>query len=122
MMKPKFGDLTIARVPFSDFTSHRRRPVIVISATAFNQSQSDALVVPLTSQPEAARVNALYIPHWEELGLSLPSWIKPAITTVHQSRLVEKLGEVDPPFLREIFLFLSSFLGGDGLFIEPPSQ
>lgn len=46
------GDLVLVPVPFSDLSSQRRRPVIVISNTAYNRRTADVIVVAMTSNPQ----------------------------------------------------------------------
>ena len=46
---PSQGDIVLIPVPFTDLSSTRRRPVIVISNDSYNQSASDMIVVAMTS-------------------------------------------------------------------------
>jgi len=48
---PKQGDLVLIPVPFTDLTSQKRRPVIVISNEAHHQLNGDVVVVAMTSNP-----------------------------------------------------------------------
>lgn len=38
-------------IPFTDLSSQKRRPVIVVSNNAYNQKTSDLVVVAMTSNP-----------------------------------------------------------------------
>lgn len=46
---PNQGDIVLIPVPFTDLSSTRRRPVIVLSNDAYNRSTSDMVVVAMTS-------------------------------------------------------------------------
>jgi mRNA-degrading endonuclease toxin of MazEF toxin-antitoxin module len=46
---PSQGDIVLVPVPFSDLSSSRRRPVIVISTDAYQSSTADMVVVAMTS-------------------------------------------------------------------------
>jgi mRNA interferase MazF len=46
---PRQGDIVLVPVPFSDLSSTRRRPVIVISADAYQSATADMVVVAMTS-------------------------------------------------------------------------
>jgi mRNA interferase MazF len=46
---PNQGDIVLIPVPFTDLTSARKRPVIVISNDQYNQSTADMVVVGMTS-------------------------------------------------------------------------
>ena len=48
-MTPEQGDIVLIPIPFTDLTSSRRRPVIVISNTAYSQKTADIVVVAMTS-------------------------------------------------------------------------
>ena len=49
--RPQQGDIVLIPIPFIDLSSHRRRPVIVISNDAYNRRTDDMVVVAMTSNP-----------------------------------------------------------------------
>lgn len=48
---PEQGDILLVPIPFSDLSSQKRRPVIVISNHVYNQKATDLVVVAMTSNP-----------------------------------------------------------------------
>jgi mRNA interferase MazF len=46
---PSQGDIVLVPVPFSDLSSTRRRPVIIISNNAYHSATADMVVVAMTS-------------------------------------------------------------------------
>ena len=48
---PKQGDIVLIPVPFTDLSSQKRRPVIVLSNNKYNQKTADVMVVAMTSRP-----------------------------------------------------------------------
>lgn len=48
---PKQCDLVLIPIPFTDLTSQKRRPVIVISNDAYHRLHGDVVVVAMTSNP-----------------------------------------------------------------------
>lgn len=44
-------DLVLIPVPFTDLSSQKRRPVIVISSNEYHQNTLDVVVVAMTSNP-----------------------------------------------------------------------
>jgi mRNA interferase MazF len=46
------GAIVLIPVPFTDLSSTKRRPVIVISSATYNQTTSDMIVVAMTSDIE----------------------------------------------------------------------
>jgi mRNA interferase MazF len=49
---PKQGDILLIPIPFSDLSSQKRRPVIVISNDQYNRKTGDVIVVAMTSNPQ----------------------------------------------------------------------
>ena len=47
-MTPRQGDIVLVPVPFTDLTSNRRRPVIVVSNDAYQASTADFVAVAMT--------------------------------------------------------------------------
>ena len=52
---PSQGDIVLVPVPFTDLSSARRRPVIVISNDQYNRTTDDVIVVAMTSNPAATK-------------------------------------------------------------------
>jgi mRNA interferase MazF len=48
---PQQGEIVLIPVPFTDLSSHKRRPVVVISSDAYHRSTTDMIVVAMTSNP-----------------------------------------------------------------------
>ena len=47
---PDQGDIVLIPVPFTDLSSQKRRPVIVVSNDSYNHHGSDIVVVAMTSR------------------------------------------------------------------------
>ncbi len=50
-MRLQQGDIVLIPVPFTDLSSHKRRPVVIVSADAYNDTGPDFIVVAMTSNP-----------------------------------------------------------------------
>ncbi len=48
---PNQGDIVLIPIPFTNLSSQKRRPVIVISNDSYNQTTPDVVVVAMTSNP-----------------------------------------------------------------------
>ena len=48
---PQRGEIVLVPVPFTDLSSNRRRPVIVISNDDYQKTTQDMIVVAMTSNP-----------------------------------------------------------------------
>ena len=49
---PEQGDILLVPVPFTDLSSQKQRPVVVISNNRYNHNHQDVIVVAMTSNPE----------------------------------------------------------------------
>jgi len=88
------GDVVLVRFPFTDLTSTKKRPAIVISPQSYSQRYGDIVLIPLTSQNQNEPTLALK--EWRAAGLPKPTWIKPLIGTLSLSLVERKLGSIDP--------------------------
>jgi mRNA interferase MazF len=52
-MTSEQGDIVLVPVPFTDLSSKKRRPVIVVSNDAHNRHSADVIVVAMTSNPSS---------------------------------------------------------------------
>jgi len=78
------NDVVLPPIPFTDLSSHKVRPAIVIGLGTF---PGDLFVVPLTSRIGNAD---LPLPDWQAAGLNISSAVKAQLATV-ESRLVRKI-------------------------------
>lgn len=78
------NDVVLLPIPFTDLSSSKVRPAIVVGHGSW---PGDLFVVPVTSQLANAD---LQVNEWAEAGLNVPSGIKGQISTV-EVRLVRKV-------------------------------
>lgn len=111
----KPGDVVLLPFPFTDLTTAKQRPAVVISGEAFNTRQRDVIVLAITSQipdalnpedyrltPEARRA----------AGLPKPSIVKCGKLLTVDQRLIRKvLGRLPPEALADVKRHLLGLLG-----------
>jgi mRNA interferase MazF len=51
MLKLEQGDIVLVPVPFTDLSSTRKRPLIVISNDGYHKTAQDIIIVAMTSNP-----------------------------------------------------------------------
>jgi mRNA interferase MazF len=83
-MRCSRNDIVLLPIPFSDLTSSKVRPAIVVGQGSF---PGDMFVVPVTSQLSNADFVLI---NWQQAGLNVPSAVKGQISTV-EDRLVRKV-------------------------------
>lgn len=95
------GDVVLVPFPFSDQTTTKKRPVVVISSNGYNDISFDIVIMAITSQTtRTSGIGECVIENWQSAGLLKPSTIKPAISTIEQSLVIKKLGRL---FLTTLF-------------------
>ena len=97
--KAKKGEIYIAKVRFSDDSTVKIRPLLVVFV---EQSDDDVVGIFITSQ-SARTVFDVSISAWREAGLEKPSIVRTSKPgTYHQSRLLKKIGELDEKDLKKV--------------------
>jgi len=85
-------DVVLLPIPFSDLSSHKVRPAIVIGQGSFS---GDLFVVPITSQLGNADFP---LAEWRAAGLNVPCGVKSQLATVEATlvrKVVGKIASVD---------------------------
>jgi mRNA interferase MazF len=88
-----FGDIVLVPFPFTDQTTTKKRPSVVISSTAYNSARPDIILMAITSQLRAIMaLGEVWLTEWQAAGLLKPSTAKPVIATIERSLVIKKLG------------------------------
>jgi len=107
------GDIVLVPFPFTDLTSGKIRPAVVINV--FGEDLLIAFISSVISPSGPAATDfALATTHLEfpKTGLKLGSTFKLAkLLCLHQSRILRRLGKVGPAIQREIDLRLAKAVG-----------
>lgn len=94
---PNFSknEVVLVRYPFSDLTSSKVRPAVVINAPHISQ---DLFVVALTSKTRNLLGGEFVLTDWKLAGLNVETAVKRGIFTIKQTlvkKLVGKLSDAD---------------------------
>ena len=101
---PSQGDIVLIPVPFTDLSSTRRRPVIVISNDGYHATTEDMVVVAMTSNPNVTPYSFV-LTNADLLAGSLnrPGTVRSdKIYTLSQKLVVKTFGRVRETVLDEI--------------------
>ncbi len=115
MIGYKRGDVVLVPFPFTDFSTLKQRPALVVSSDAFNHSREDAILVAITSQNNSASKGGNYLIKGVEqkrsglLGEGVVLIGK--IITIDQRLIRNKIGTLSPKVLEEIFKRISKIIG-----------
>jgi len=83
--------IILVRYPFSDLSSSKVRPAIVVSAS---HSSQDILITPLTSNTGKLLAGEFVLSEWEVEGLNVVTAVKRGVYTVHENRVLKVIGKL----------------------------
>lgn len=98
------GDIVLIPVPFTDLTSRKKRPAIVVSNDAYNRSAPDLVVVAMTSHPAVLPYSFQIQPSdLVEGSLNRPGTVRvDKIYTLAKWIVARKFGKVAPRVVDQI--------------------
>ena len=92
----KRGDIVLVPFPFTDLTTTKQRPGLIISSDAFNAMHDDAVLLAITSQiPPTLDAEEFLIPAGDlgACGLPKPSLVRlMKVFTLHQRLIIKRRG------------------------------
>lgn len=96
MTRFKRGDVVLVRFPFTDASSSKRLPAIVISSRDYNMTSPDVLIASVTSRLDAIpHLGDHVISDWRKAGLLVPSLAQTKIATIESKMIERTLGQLD---------------------------
>ena len=95
MTGSEFGDLVLVPFPFTDHSTTKRRPAVVVSSAAYQRERPDLVILAVTSQVRPlADFGEAAIAKWKEAGLLRPSVLKPVLATIERGLVLRTLGRL----------------------------
>ena len=108
----EFGDVVLVPFPFTDQSTTKKRPAVVVSSDRYHRERQDLIILAVTSQVrDELTVGEVLICEWEEAGLLKPSLLKPLLATVEQGLVIRKLGRLVESDRRALRSALDLILG-----------
>jgi mRNA interferase MazF len=104
----KRGAIILLPFPFSDQSSAKIRPAIVVNP---DYPSDDLLVVAITSVGDALRPGEFPIQFWREAGLIHPSFAKRAIASATGNLVKKQLGQLRESDLAKLNASLRLWFG-----------
>ena len=106
----KRGDIVLVSFPFTDLSSSKRRPALVVSPDSFNQTMQDLVLAAITSQ--TAEGSPFTIEQDDCIDGRLPkrSVVKPAkVFTMHSTLVLKKICALRPETLEMVLADIRQF-------------
>ena len=102
------GDVVLVRYPFSDVSTAKIRPAVVINAPHVSD---DIFVLPLTSRTKSLLLGEFALVDWSAAGLHVASAVKRGIYTLHQGFVIKRVGRLSDSDLDRMRDSLRQWLG-----------
>lgn len=105
------GDIVLVSFPFTDLSSSKRRPALVLSPDAFNAAGRDLVLAAITSHI-TGDPNAVHLGRadFAEGGLPKPSMVKTTkLFTMHSSLIVKRIGALRTGRMEEVLRSVRGF-------------
>jgi len=102
------GTIVLLPFPFSDQSSAKIRPAVVVSP---QYPSDDLLVVAVTSVGDGLRPGEFALQFWREAGLIHPSFAKRAVASVAGHLVRKQLGQLRESDLVKLDTALASWFG-----------
>ena len=105
------GDIVLVSFPFTDLTSSKRRPALVISPDSFNELRGDLVLAAITSQlTDDPDTVVLREADYVDGQLPKPSIVKTTkIFTIHASLVIKKVCGLNPKKTEEVLSAVRHF-------------
>ena len=108
----EFGDVVLIPFPFTDQSTTKKRPAVVVSTAAYHRDRPDLIVLAVTSQiRQPLRTGEALLVRWQSAGLPKPSMLKPVVATVEQRMVIKKIGRLDEEDLARVTECLQAIVG-----------
>lgn len=88
------GDIVLVRFPFTDLTSTKQRPALVVASRSFTATGEDVIVAAISGQrvERPGRFDHV-VQAWQESGLLMPSIVRAGkLVTLHRDLIRRTLG------------------------------
>lgn len=104
-------DIVLVPFPFTDLSSTKKRPALVISPDQYNVFD-DVVIAFITSHIQSKdRYGDYLIDQWKPAGLPLPSKFRMKFATVSKDIIIKKIGHIEGQDQKNISRLLLDFFG-----------
>lgn len=102
-------DIILVPFPFTDLTTTKKRPALIISPNEYNK-KSDVIIAFITSKLDFEyRMGDYKIQEWEKSNLPKPSMLRMKFATINKSIIIKKFGRLSKNDVNEFSRLLVDF-------------
>jgi PemK-like, MazF-like toxin of type II toxin-antitoxin system len=102
------NETVLVRYPFSNLTSTKVRPAVIVNAPHLSQ---DVLLVPLTSKTTGLLAGEFVLADWKGAGLNVETTAKRGIFTIHERLVLKRVGRLVTKDAEQLEASLREWLG-----------
>ena len=100
-------EVVLVRYPFSDLTSSKVRPAVVVNAAHASQ---DLFVVALTSKTSGLLAGEFILTEWKKAGLNIETAVKRGIYTIKETLVRKRVGKLEGADAEQLEISLRGWL------------
>jgi len=108
----EFGDIVLVPFPFTDQSTTKQRPAVIISSAAYQLERADLIILAVTSQARSGNtVGEVHVKDWKQAGLLKASVMKPVIATIERRLVRKRLGKLSTEDQRSLRSAIAQIIG-----------
>ena len=108
-MNYKKWEIVLVPFPFTDLTTTKKRPALIISPNEYNE-KFDVVIAFITSKLDLEyRIGDYKIQEWEKSNLPKPSMLRMKFATIDKSFIIKRLGRLSENDVKEFSKLLIDF-------------
>lgn len=109
---PRFGDVVLVPFPFTNQSTTKQRPAVVVSSNTYANARPDVVLMAITSQMRSPLAFAeTLLTDWQAANLLKASVVKPLLATLEQSLIIRQLGSLSSRDQTALRLALALIVG-----------
>jgi mRNA interferase MazF len=90
-----FGDVVLVPFPFTNQSTTKKRPAVVVSSGDYNKARPDIILMAITGHlSDYSRIGEVIVSDWKVAGLLKASSIKPILTTIEKNLIIRTMGKL----------------------------
>ena len=101
-------EVVLVRYPFSDLTSSKVRPAVVVNVPHTSQ---DLFVVALTSKTSGLLSGEFILTEWKKAGLNVETAVKRGIYTIKETLVRKRVGKLEDVDAEQLEKSLRAWFG-----------
>lgn len=112
MITCKKWDIVLVPFPFTDLSTTKKRPALIVSPTEYNYG-NEIVIAFVTSNLKSERTSDHIIREWQLAKLPKPSLIRMRFATIDRKMVIKTIGKLNGADITEFAGKIASFCGGN---------